>query len=377
MGHRTHAIADARHIRLRFAHVAPAPAVPRGMRAAPEADPGAVGPVLEIVAAPAARLGHVGDLVLGVPRGLEAVERRQVHLGRDVVRRLRPAAPSHVLPQGGVRIELEQVERGVLGVEADQNIEGLTPVFEGLLRQPDHQIDADVVEPGGPGRLERLDRARRGMHAAESAQLRVPERLHAEAETGHPGGPVALEPLPRRGLGVHFEGDFRRRIEREARAAAGDEGAHVTGSEHRRGASAEEHGVHAPAVPRRLDLSRQRDEIPAFRVAPEQPPVEVAVVADRLAEWNVKVEAKRNGGRAGIVWHDARWRCVGSGVGAADAACEPQPPARPPDQPSSVLPVFRRARAREDVRVGNLRRGLSFQRRVRSSLLGANSLTSR
>ena len=84
----------------------------------------------------------------------------------------------------------------------------LSPVGDALLRQPHHEIQADVVEPGAARLENRLARTIGRMDPAEPAQLRFPERLHAEADAVDARLAKAGHARRRGGFGVGFERDL-------------------------------------------------------------------------------------------------------------------------------------------------------------------------
>ena len=242
----------------------------------------------------AARTCDVGNLILPVAGPLQALQAPQVHLRRIIVWRERPARTGHLFLQRRIRIELEQVQRRVLGSHANQRLDTLLPVVARLLRQPHHQVEADVVDARSP-RLANGGNCPVGrMNAAQPFQLGLPERLDPEAYAIDTGGAKPFHPFGRRRLGVGFEGDLRAVGEREGVATRGDQEADLVGIQERRGAATEEDGVGgAPARAGAANLRFECLDIAPLQRRLEETAVEVAVVADGAAERDVEVEPER------------------------------------------------------------------------------------
>ncbi len=105
----------------------------------------------------------VGDLVLLQSRIRQPLHRLQVHRRRILVGRLGPAGAGHVFLQRRIRVHLKEIERQMIRMQRDCAVDGPQPVGHPLLRQPHHQIDAEIVEAGGAGLRDRLARAIGGM----------------------------------------------------------------------------------------------------------------------------------------------------------------------------------------------------------------------
>ncbi|MNC95464.1 hypothetical protein D3C83_125920 [compost metagenome] len=61
----------------------------------------------------------------------------------------------------------------MLGLDRDQLVHRLQPVLDRLLRQPHHEVERDVVEPGGARQRDGVARACGRVHAAEAPQFLV------------------------------------------------------------------------------------------------------------------------------------------------------------------------------------------------------------
>ncbi len=187
--------------------------------------------------------GDVGNLVLLEAGAIQAVETRQVHVRGLVVGRLRPGRARHRVLERRVGVELEQVQRQMVGRERDRLVHGPQPGRERLARQPEHQVEAEIRKPGGPRLADRRARARGIVHPAKTPQFVVVERLHAEADAIHAGGEKALEARRRRRLRIGLERDFGVGRQRERLAAGADEARDFFRFEQRRRAAAEEDRV--------------------------------------------------------------------------------------------------------------------------------------
>ena len=192
----------------------------------------------------------------------------------------------------------------MLGPERDRRVDGLEPVADALLRQPHHEVQADIVEAGGPRLAERRAGAVHAVQPREALELLFPERLHAETDAIHAGAPVCREPRLGHRLGVRLHRDLAARRDVEGRRAGADDPRDLVGLEERRRPAAEVDRVRCGAVrPEGLpdtwrrtavghlarragpqaclaDLQDQRVDVTHLQIRIEQPAVEVAVVAD-------------------------------------------------------------------------------------------------
>ena len=294
--------------------------------------------------------------VLLVPGRLQARHGVEIHVRRLVVGHAGPVAPVHLGGQGRLRVDLQQVDRRVLGRELGERADRHAEVRGRLPREPQHQVEADVVEAGPARGVERSARPGLVVDPAEARQFLVDERLHAEAQPVDAGLAVAGQPVERHRFRVGLERDLGARVHVERFAAGTDQCGNVGRGEQRRGASAEVDRVGRGRRPagRRLegqagtDLPGKRRDVAAFEAGVSHAAGEGAVPAERGTEGDVQVEA------------DGRW--------AGSRQCPL--PARPPGQATSAFGSGRRscARAVPPVRRGRpAGRPCSFHMSSRSS----------
>jgi hypothetical protein len=182
----------------------------------------------------------------------------------------------------------------VLGPDVDERFDVSAPVRGSLLRQPHHQIEADVVEPGGPRLEHRFACAARRMNPPEPLQLRVAERLHAEADAVHARPAEAVHARRCGGFRIGLQRDLGVRRDVERLAAGGDEPRDLGRLEQRRRPAPEEDRVGCATL-RGSDLALEGRDVAIFQPGFEQPTVEIAVVADGAAERNVEVQPEHQG----------------------------------------------------------------------------------
>ncbi len=159
--------------------------------------------------------------VLQIAGGVQPLHRRQVHGHGVLVGRLRPARARHVVLERRVRVHLEQVQRQVLGRQGDGRVDRRQPVLDALRRQPHHQVEADVVEPGGAGFA---DGGARAVGGVQPRQPRAAPRRGNDCTPKlrrlTPGLPVRAQPGFGHRLGVRLERDLAvgRHVERRSHA---------------------------------------------------------------------------------------------------------------------------------------------------------------
>ena len=202
-------------------------------------------------------------------------------------------AARHRVAQRRVGIDLEHVERRVIGTESDQRVHRLEPLRHRLLRQPHHEVERDVVEAGG-ARFSQTPRRRAPAEwsRVRRAQLVVAERLHAEAETIDAGRAKRGQPLGGHAFGIGLERDLGvgRQVER---LAAGLDDAPQSPTARAATACRRRRRWCRPACRGRAGgFRRAAPGRTALQVRIEQPAIEVAVVADGGAEGDVNVEAE-------------------------------------------------------------------------------------
>ena len=96
----------------------------------------------------------------------------------------------------------------MLRLEGGQSLDGVLPLWEGLVGQAIHQVEVDVVEPGGAGGPVGFDRAVGGVAAAQELQQTVVKGLHTDAQTVDALAQQALAGGSVKVAGVGFDGDF-------------------------------------------------------------------------------------------------------------------------------------------------------------------------
>ena len=127
-----------------------------------------------------------------------------------------------------------------------------------IVGQRQHDVAADILEPGTPGSGKGCPRLPGIVRAAKGAQLGVPGGLHPERDAVHPCRPEAPQALLGDGLGVCLQGDLRtghgvccpdepfclRRGEQAGRAAAEIEGVRPQGRVRRKAVQLPQQRIH-------------------------------------------------------------------------------------------------------------------------------------
>src|SRR5262245_8225365 len=108
-----------------------------------------------------------------------------------------------------ILVELEQVDRKMIGNERESFCEILSPCLQLLPGQSGDQIDTDVIETGSARRFDRCTCVFGSMSAADHLQFTIIERLHAEAQPIYADCPQALKIILRNRSGVGFRGHFK------------------------------------------------------------------------------------------------------------------------------------------------------------------------
>ncbi len=190
-------------------HRAPPLAAKRRVRAGPEAKPVTFLPVLKIVTRAArAWPGDVGNFILFEPAALEPRQPLEIHLRRIVVRCGRQAGPRHLVAERRIGVNLQQIQRCVIGLQRDQRLHRLQPVRLRLPREPHHQVEAQVVESRRARERHRLPRGLGRMETAQTLELLVPKGLDTETESIDAGLTKAVKGFSRGRFRVGFERDF-------------------------------------------------------------------------------------------------------------------------------------------------------------------------
>ena len=114
------------------------------------------------------------------------------------------AAIERFLAQAAAFVDLEQVDRNVLGIEAQQFADGALPGFARLVREAGDQVHADVAKAGGAKDFDGAENIFAAVHAAGGLQFAIVKGLRAEAdavESGvKPGG--GFDRRDRLGIGL-------------------------------------------------------------------------------------------------------------------------------------------------------------------------------
>ncbi len=153
--------------------------------------------------------------------------------------------------------------------ELYEAFDGGLPLGQPLLRQPEHQIEADVVDSCFAGVGERLARAIGAVLAAEPGKLSVVERLDTEADAVDARVTIAAHPTHGDGFGIGLEGDFRQRREVERLSAGAHELRDFLGFEERRRAAAKEDSVGLSSIGGRTNLLLERGYVLALQALVE------------------------------------------------------------------------------------------------------------
>ena len=233
--------------------------------------------------------------------------RRQIGVGFRDFPLLRPPAHRRAILQS------ERVKRYMLRRKRRQPGNRILPLRQSLMRQPIHQIQIDVAEPGIPGGAERIDGLGGAVAAAQQPQQPVVQTLHADAQ--------AVDALPQQPAasggaqvaGVGLDGHLGAGVNGESIGRRLKHGGDVALGQVRRGAAAEKHGSrrrpaqHPPPQPQ---LAGRRLDVVAHLRLDALVSVEIAIGAFRLAERRMDVQpqpGRRNhrapGSGAGAIRH--------------------------------------------------------------------------
>ena len=100
----------------------------------------------------------------------------------------------------------------MLRLQAGQRVQCLSPLVDGLVGQPVHQVQVHIVEPGLACGLECVDRFGRLMTAAQQVQQIIIQALHSNAQAVDALGQNTGTCRGVQVSGVGFDGDLRARI---------------------------------------------------------------------------------------------------------------------------------------------------------------------
>ena len=262
------------------------------MRTRADAEVVAELPVVEIVPALAARSGERRRLVVPIPRGVE----QRVHGVLDVRRRIGIGQRRRMAVEQRIGLERQLIERKVRRRERDRGGGVGLRVGDGLLRQRVHEVEVDVAEDRerGVGRRARLVRV---VDAPQRRELVRREALDAQRQPVDARRPEIGELLPLERPRVRLERHLGVRIERHARANAGQQPVDRRRREETRRAAADE-DRDDPAIPDRrkrgFEIGQQRvDVVGLGRLAARLVRIEIAIRALPDAPRNVDVERER------------------------------------------------------------------------------------
>ena len=210
----------------------------------PQPHPLVHGPGVEVVPAGVPRTGEVGDLVLGVAGGAEALPGPLVHprlvLGVEAHPPLR-----QLDPERGVLLEGEAVGREVVGGEAQRLVDVGVPSGRALAGEREHEVQVDAPKSRRAHEVVGAVHLLEGVRPAERVQERGAEALDAERDAGHAGREEGAEAL----AGDRRRGQLYRPLEGAGTARNGPDdpgqGLQVARGEEPRGSSAPEHRLRA------------------------------------------------------------------------------------------------------------------------------------
>ena len=168
----------------------------------------------------------------------------------------------------------------MIGLERDESVDRRLPLRHALLRQPQHQVEADVVEAGRTDLAHRLARARAAVRPPEPLQLLVVSDCTPRLTRLTP---ASRKPRIRSTVTVS---GFVSSVTSASAATSNDSRHAAISAAISSGSSSD--GVPPPkkivsaALPspaRRISASSARD-VPRLQLGVEQTAIEVAVVAD-------------------------------------------------------------------------------------------------
>ena len=156
--------------------------------------------------------GPVGNLIVAVAGGPEAVAEEAVLRGALLLRGLLVAPLAHQLAERAALLDAELVCADMLGAPGHDLAEGIRQGGLRELREPENEIHADVFHPGVPQDAEGLPGVRGVVTPVHPAEDPVVERLHAHADAGDAQVEQCADivrPLLDDVLGVHLDGELR------------------------------------------------------------------------------------------------------------------------------------------------------------------------
>src|SRR5579871_444813 len=187
--------------------------------------------------------------------------------------------------------------------------EGYSPLQRGLperrrlLRQAEHQVEVEIVKPGGASRIQGAFGLPSSMEAVECDQQAIVKGLNADAQAVEPGFPHGGELGGVRGAGVGFAGDLRIGQYIETGADRSQQPRQLGRAQKSRRSSPEKEGRDHGRRPLKLPCGAL--DVPAERLdgLPDNGAlgllhigIEVAVGTVLGAEGDMQIDSKRAGG---------------------------------------------------------------------------------
>ena len=108
----------------------------------------------------------------------------------------------------GIGLQRQVIKRNVFGGQRTQRAQIVFRLGRRLLGQGVHQVEVDVVEPGGPRPSQGLSRFIGPVNAAEGFQVSGIEALHADGQAVDAGLSIPGKIFRVGGAGIGLERDF-------------------------------------------------------------------------------------------------------------------------------------------------------------------------
>ena len=159
------------------------------MGARAHSQPLAIGPVAKIVPADVARPREVGDIILEIARGLQPVPSLLIHIGQRIFV-IQIQSPSLHLPVKMCPLfDRQPIEGEMLGRQGDRSVEIGPPAGKGLAWEPVDQVQVQVGKVSPASGTDSLHDLPGRMRGVGRFQLRIVERLCAQAKPVEPALP--------------------------------------------------------------------------------------------------------------------------------------------------------------------------------------------
>ena len=240
-------------------------------------------------------LCEIRNFILVVAELFERLHGVEIHVRLRVV--VRQVGAGAVLIELRARLDLEPVAGNMVRLEIDHIAQRLHPLLACLVRQAEHQIDRNVVEASPARHRDCLLRLLVIVGSAQSLQLLVDVRLHADGNAVEASPAQLRQHRKRHRVRICLQRDLRVAADVEAAVDFGKNPAQTRGSKERRRAAAKVDGVYliAHGAGRGLaDVRNHRVEIARHQLlaARAGDGVEIAVFAFAAAKGNVDVDAE-------------------------------------------------------------------------------------